>query len=114
MGLRIDPQEAVHDQIGILYFFIIPFNARRQYRNHTLIQKPVTFTLTDSGYMLKTDKGEYHIQWTDLVRWKANKAYILLYIALKLFQIAPRRLEKEEFDINKFERILPEHLGPPK
>lgn len=101
---------------GIIgYFFmlmlVIPFNAKRQYRQHRALQNEITMMLLEQGINFKSKSGESKLQWSDIHRWKYAKGIYLLYITTNMFHIVPERVLSSETNFNK---LLGEHIGPKK
>jgi len=101
---------------GIIGYFltlyiISPLIAKRHYRKYKLLHQPLRFTMTDSGYAIKSDSGEINVKWSDLLRWRENNEFILLYFAPKLFHMVPITLIEKEINISEIERKLTDQLG---
>ena len=101
---------------GIIGYFltlyvISPLMAKRHYRRYKLLHQPLSFKLIDSGYIVKNDSGEITVKWSDLLRWKENNEFILLYFAPKLFHMVPKKLSEKDLKISEIERKLTEQLG---
>ena len=101
---------------GIIGYFltlyiISPLIAKRHYRKYKLLYHPLRFTLTDSGYAIKNASGEINVRWHDLLRWRENNEFILLYFAPKLFHMVPIKLIEKEINISEIERKLTDQLG---
>jgi hypothetical protein len=101
---------------GIIGYFltvyiISPWKAKQQYRNYKLLHQDLSIAFTDTGYIMKAPNGENTVKWSDLLRWRENKEYILIYFAPKLFHLIPKRLSDKGLDINKIEHDLHSQLG---
>ena len=101
---------------GIIGYFLTlyvvsPLMARRQYRKYKLLHQPFRFVLTDSGYIVKNESGELNVKWSDLLRWRANDEFILLYFAPKLFHLVPKKIAEKEIDISEIEQKLAAQIG---
>jgi hypothetical protein len=101
---------------GIIGYFltlyvISPLIAKRHYRRYKLLHQPLRFTVTDSGYMVKNDSGEITVKWSDLLRWRENNEFILLYFAPKLFHMVPKKLAENDLTTSEIEHELSKQLG---
>ena len=104
---------------GIICYFlclylILPLIAKRHYRQYKLLHQPLGFTLTDSGYTVKNRSGEITVKWSELLHWKENSRFVLLYFAPRMFHIVPKKLAEEKILLDKLKRYLIEHVGPAK
>jgi hypothetical protein len=93
-------------------FVICPFQARRHYRKYKRIHKPASFTLQKDGYRIWNDGGESVVKWSELLKWRENKDYILLYVAPKLYHILPKRLADSGVDFTDIVDKLESKVGP--
>jgi hypothetical protein len=103
---------------GILGYFISlylisPWQAKRHYRNYKSIQKPLIISHVEGGFTIKNDNGQNNVIWENLLKWRENKNYILVYFAPKLFYMVPKRLNEQGFDIDSFRQMLRDKLGAP-
>lgn len=104
---------------GVLGYFvslylISPWQTKRHYRNYKSIQKPIKIELVDGGFTITAENGQGNAKWENLLKWRENSKYILVYLAPKLFYMIPKRIEEAGFDMEAFRKNLREKLGDPK
>jgi len=92
-------------------FILIPFNAKRQYRQHRALRNEITMLLSEEGIDFKSESGESKLQWCDFHKWKYGKGIYLLYITSNMFHMVPSRALSSESELSK---LLGEHVGPKK
>lgn len=102
---------------GIAGYFItlkviIPFRAKRQFRELKALQNEITINLSDSGLVFSSDSGESRLKWSDINRWKYNKNICLVYITSNMFHIIPFNVVTENSVLQKLYELLREHVGP--
>ena len=90
-------------------FVLIPFNAKKQYREHRALRTEITMLLLEQGIHFKNDSGESKLQWSDIRKWKYGKGIYLLYITSNIFHTVPSRALSNE---NEFSNLLGERVGP--
>jgi hypothetical protein len=94
-------------------YVITPWNAKRHYRNYKSIQEPLKIEMVDSGFKITADSGQSNVKWGNLLRWRKNGKYILIYFAPKIYYLIPKRLEESGLDIKNLKKSLQEKLGNP-
>ena len=90
---------------------LIPFNAKRQYRQYRALRNEITMLLSEQGINFKSEYGESKLQWCDIHKWKYGKGIYLLYITSNMFHMVPSRALSNESELRK---LLGEHIGPKK
>ena len=103
---------------GILGYFITlhlvtPWQAKRFYRNYKSIQAPLKIAMVDGGFTISAENGQSNVKWENLLKWREDKNYILIFFAPKLFYLIPKRIAKLGFDTEGLKRLLRENLGDP-
>lgn len=92
-------------------FLIIPFNAKRQYKQNRSLRSAISIHLSEQELSFKAETGESNFQWSDIHKWKHGRGVYILYITSNMFHIVPSRvLEKE----NELVTLLANHVGPKK
>lgn len=102
---------------GILVYFlclyaILPLIAKRHYRQYKLLHQPIRLTLNDSGYTVMNRSGEIRVQWSELLHWRENSKFILLYFAPRMYHIVPKKMAEKEMILNELKHCLIEQVGP--
>ena len=93
---------------AVLYL-LIPFNAKRQYKQHRALKNEIHMALSDQGINFKSESGESKLQWSDIHKWKKGKSIYLLYITSNMFHMVPSRALSNE---NELSKSLIENVGP--
>ncbi len=92
-------------------FLLIPFKAKKHYRQHKALRNEITMLLSEQGINFKSESGESKLQWSDVHKWKHGKGVYLLYITSNMFHMVPSRALSNEKD---FSKLLSKHIGPKK
>jgi len=95
----------------LVLFLLIPFNAKRQYRQHRALKNEIFMLLSEQGINFKSESGESKLQWSDIHKWKYGKGIYLLYVTSNMFHIIPSRSLSNEIELKK---LLSEHVGSKK
>ena len=101
---------------NLLAFFGLPLFvrlvSRGQYRNYRAIQAEFSATLHESGLHLKTEFGESRVTWANVLKWRHNEQYLLLYLAPRLFHVVPKSIAAQGFDFVGLLESLKAYVGP--
>ena len=90
-------------------FLLMPFNAKKQYRQNRALRTEITMHLLEQGINFKSESGESNLRWSDIHKWKYGKGIYLLYITSNMFHMVPSRALSNE---SEFSKLLGENLGP--
>jgi len=89
-------------------FIAIPFNAKRQYKQHRALRNEITMIASEQGINFKSESGESKLQWDDIHKWKFSQGIYLLYITSNMFHMVPARALSDEGELD---RLLSAHVG---
>jgi len=92
-------------------FLIIPFNAKRQYKQNRALRSEMSMHLSEQGVGFKAETGESKLQWSDIHKWKYAKDMYLLYITSNMFYMVPSRALTNQ---TALANLLVEQIGPKK
>ena len=98
---------------GLIGYFavlclLIPFNPKRQYRQHRALKNEIHIALSEQGIDFKSESGESKLQWIDIHKWKKGKGIYLLYITSNMFHMVPSRALSTE---NELSKLLSQNVG---
>lgn len=96
----------------LLYFVLAPMRWRSHYRRYAAIQEEMGIELTDDGLRLQAPSGESRPTWAQIVKWRENDRFVLVYVMPLLFHVVPKSLAQSGFDIPGLRRQLVQHKGP--
>lgn len=102
--------------IGYLFTLHIftPWQAKMDYRKYKSIQHPMAISLADGGYNIKAENGQSNVKWENLLKWREDNNFILVYLAPRLFHVIPKSIVDSGFDLEGFRKLLQDNLGIPK
>ena len=92
-------------------FLLIPFNAKKQYRQNRAVRNEISMQMEEQGITFKSESGESRLQWRDIHKWKFTPGVYILYITNNMFHIVPAKALPNE---QLFSGSLTEHIGPAK
>ena len=95
----------------LILFILIPFRAKRQYRQHRALRNETTMLLSEQGINFKSESGENKLQWCDIHKWGYGNGIYLLYITSNMFYIVPARALSNTSELNT---LLEKNIGPKK
>ncbi|TKT80019.1 YcxB family protein [Aquamicrobium sp. LC103] len=74
----------------LAYFLLIPWQARKIYREDKTLQHPIEASWTRDAYFASTATVTNTIPWSDYFGWSADEKMVLLMQSPVLFQMLPR------------------------
>ena len=89
-----------------------PRQTRRQFREYKAIGEPVDISLEEEGLRFKDADNFSLLKWSDLMKWRENEEFVLVYQHRALYHIIPRRLQNDGFDVVSLTEKLEEAVGP--
>lgn len=86
---------------------------KRTYKTYKLIQSEITLTFTESSLRFLTPSSDMEIKWDQILKWKRNKHFILVYIAKNVYTPIAKKIAQDGFPIDQLEKTLTEKVGNP-
>lgn len=81
--------------IGVLFAIarwgILPRHARRTYRQHKSLHRPLTQTVSDEGLLSEEGDNRVFLPWSECHRWREGAEEFLVYPSEVLFHMLPKR-----------------------
>jgi hypothetical protein len=100
---------------GIVVIFgryvITPILARRHYREYKAIHDAFAISLSDDGVCIESSNAKGFLPWSDILKWRENDEFLLLYLMPRLYHIVPKSLSEEGFDIDLLVNGLNKNVG---
>lgn len=94
------------------HILLVPLFARRAFRKYTAIQDNFEVAIVEEGLVFISSRGNGKVLWKDMIKWRENDSYILVYIAPQLFHILPKSLVSSGFDLGGLVERLSSRVGP--
>jgi hypothetical protein len=92
-------------------YILVPYSARRMYRQYKAIQEPLAYELSEDGLLITSVEGEMTLLWRMILRWRQNDQFVLIYKMPLLFYVVPKSLAQQGFDIPLLVQRLAERVG---
>lgn len=73
--------------IIVVRFLYSPWQTKRQYKIYKSIQEPFTISQPLQGIHFKNDSGETTLKWNNIIKWRENKEFLLIYQSDYLYHI---------------------------
>ena len=99
---------------ALVFFVILPLNAKRIYRQQKWLQLPADIHVTGESYHVKSEFGEATLPWKGFHKWKENRHLFLVYQSDILFHMWPKRCFPSPEAADEFRAILQRQIGKPK
>jgi hypothetical protein len=95
-------------------YVLSPWIARRHYRNYKAIQEEFTIEILDDCVHFSTADSDSKIKWANILKWRHNDAYILIYPMPRIYYVVPKSLAASGFDIPLLIAKLTQNVGNPQ
>jgi hypothetical protein len=90
---------------------ITPVLGRRHYRKYKAIHDEFVIGIRDDGVSIKSSTAKGMLPWSDILKWRENDEFLLLYLMPRLYHIVPKSIAQQGFDIPLLVNRLNEHVG---
>lgn len=74
----------------LVQYVVVPWNARRHFRQSTALQDEITVTWDNDRIRLSGARGVTDFSWSDFHRWSEDEALLLLYHSDAVFNMIPK------------------------
>jgi hypothetical protein len=92
---------------------LTPAMARRHYRKYKAMQAEFQTELLDTGLRLMSPHGDGTVVWENVLKWRQNDRFVLVYPMPRLYHIVPKSIATQGFDLQGLVQRLERHVGPP-
>lgn len=93
------------------WFAIIPWRARRTFREYKALSEPFSIEVRDDGLFFERANGSGLVPWGYLIKWRTNSSLVLLYPARNLFYLVPKHFFSDSEQFVQFQARLVERVG---
>ena len=90
--------------LAVYVLIVIPWHAKKTYRNYKALSLPVTVEVLDEGLRFESPTGNNLAPWDHFVKWRKNKNLILVYPTKRLFHLLPRHFFETSADFDRIRR----------
>ncbi len=93
------------------FYFLIPWQARRRFRQQKSLHREVKMRFAESGVNAVNETGRVTIPWSDYLRWKENDHIVLLYVSDTNFHMIPKSFFQDVTETRRFLDLLEVKIG---
>lgn len=79
-----------------LPFLVVPWQARRMFRQQRSLQGELALSWSDAGLHVVSEYGTFEIPWNHFVRFAENKATFVLLESDRLYRPVPKRVLSDQ------------------
>jgi hypothetical protein len=94
-------------------FIYTPWQVKRQYRSYKSFKDQAYLKLEMDGITFKGVDFQGLVPWRNIIHWSHDDELVLLYVALGLYYVIPKRIASSGFDLESFISKLKENIGDP-
>lgn len=98
--------------IALLYSVILPYQAKRLYRQHVGLRQPHHVHWDDHFLHIRRADTHWRIGWEEITQVKENRDMLLLYCSGTLFNIFPKRCFSSLDSLEDFRARLAASTSP--
>jgi hypothetical protein len=92
-------------------YLVAPMLARRHYRKYKAIHDEFIIGLSDDGVCIESSNAKGILPWGDILKWRENEGFLLLYLMPRLYHIVPKSIAQQGFDIALLVNGLNKNVG---
>jgi len=92
-------------------YVFTPLLAKRHYRQYKAMHDEFAIRLSDDGVVFESSNAKGLLTWSNILKWRENDEFLLLYIMPRLYHIVPKSLAREGLDIDSLVTNLNERVG---
>lgn len=97
----------------LLFLVLIPRFVRRSYVRQGRLAGLQTVDVCEGGLVLGNSVGQGSLPWASVLRWKASKHVVIVYVSDGRFIILPGHAFPSAEGFRMLEQLLDEKVGPP-
>src|SRR5262245_36237397 len=90
LGVGFAPLVAAAAFIVVWSAVMIPWRARRTFREYKAASEPFSMDVRDDGLFFERPRSSGLVPWSHLIKWRASSSLVLLYPARNLFYLVPK------------------------
>lgn len=105
-GAAIGGVAGMFGWLAILYLVIIPYRAKRIYRQQKSLHLSHSFWWDNEMVFFQSQDSEGKIRWSDFTKVKENRKMLLLYHSDTLFNMVPKHCFAGPEDLEAFKSCL--------
>lgn len=100
--------------VGVILIALVvaPVMARRHYRKYKAMHSEFGAELLANGLRLSSPHGEGTIVWENILKWRQNDRFVLIYPMPRIFHILPKSVAEQGFDLQGLIAQLKQRVGP--
>ncbi len=95
-------------------YIIFPNIVRRSRAKSPVLRRRYILTASQDGISIQEATGSAKLMWTDIIRWRSNRAVTVLFVQPRVIITIPARIGTQGFDIELMKTRLSDVLGKPR
>ena len=95
--------------VSIYRYVYLTYKSNKVYKQQKALQKGFELFVDDYGVRIEAENGQSHTPWSEFIKYKENKCFLLLYYSDVLFlmipklQVSDKELETISKNLDKIE-----------
>jgi hypothetical protein len=91
---------------SLVYGLLLPYYVRKAFKQQARFVVPIDYEVTRTEFHLKNQFVEARLPLDSFIKWRANRAMILMYMTGRTYQILPKRFFSREQDFQRLQDYL--------
>lgn len=96
----------------LLTIALAPVVARRHYRKYKAMQAQFGAELLNEGLRLTSPHSGGTVVWENMLKWRQDERFVLIFLMPRLFNILPKSVAAQGFDVPALVERLNRRVGP--
>ncbi len=92
-------------------YLFTPILAKHHYRKYKAIHDEFVIELSGDGVCIASSNAKGILPWNDILKWRENEEFLLLYLMPRLYHIVPKSISKQGVDIALLLDNLDKYVG---
>ena len=92
-------------------YLFTPMLAKHHYGKYKAIHDEFVIDLSGDGVCIASSNAKGILPWNDILKWRENEDFLLLYLMPRLYHIVPKSISKQGFDTALLVDNLNKYVG---
>ena len=92
-------------------YLFTPILAKHHYGKYKAIHDEFVIDLSGDGVCIASSNAKGILPWNNILKWRENEEFLLLYLMPKLYHIVPKSISKQGVDIALLVENLNKYVG---
>jgi len=96
----------------VVRYLVVPWRLRKTYRAYKGLHVELDVAREAEGLRFSTADGNSLLRWERVCKWREDARFLLVYPAPNLFNMLPKSIANDGFDLPALQAELQSRVGP--